>query len=75
MSMTKRETFQAAEKADNSLWPEVRLSETDRLEAFTTAWRRVTYGTRLTLHFRKASRGIAASHLSGAPAQQQRQLE
>jgi hypothetical protein len=35
MSMTKRETFQAAERADNSLWPEVRLSETDRLEAFT----------------------------------------
>ena len=37
MSMTKRETFQAAEQADNSLWPEVRLSETDRLEAFTDA--------------------------------------
>jgi uncharacterized membrane protein len=31
--------------------------------------------TRLTLQFRKASRGTAASHLSGAPAQQQRQLE
>jgi uncharacterized membrane protein len=37
MTRTKRETFQAAEQADNSLWPEVRLSETDRLEAFTDA--------------------------------------
>src|SRR6185369_2858669 len=37
MSTTKRKTFQAAEQADNSLWPEVRLSETDRLEAFTDA--------------------------------------